>query len=189
MRTDYAALRKLAGVATSVAALAMAFLVVAGSGSARSEVLTGDSTGTITIEARGSSIAEVLDALGVVFHERFRDELERDQPPSPAYVGDVSQILTRLLDRYDYVATSTEAGQIELLWIKPSERGARPAPPRRLQGVTPATARMVHLPAPAWRRALEKRAAKHVPPEYTLASIGSFRNHCRRTPLCRTASR
>jgi hypothetical protein len=188
MRIDYAARRKATRVASLAASLAM-FFSIAGFNPAQAEVFIDDPSGVITIDSGDSSLAEVLDALGVGFHSRFREVLEQDLPPSPTYSGETSQILARLLERYDYIATSTEAGQIELLWIKRSARSAGVAPARRIQGVTPATARMVNLPPPPWRRALDKRAAKHEPREYTLASVGLFRDHCRRTPLCRAVFR
>jgi len=166
--------------------------VLANLGPAHAELQTMQSSANaITIKTSDSSIADVLDALGVRFQPRFRDMLAAERPVSQTYSGSNSQILSRLLERYDFIASTSASGAIELLWIKPSGRkaGSLSSRPVVAPVVQPSTTSFINRPPPVWRNKLDEHASKHQVPQQDLASVGNFREHCLRTPACRAVFR
>jgi len=91
---------------------------------ARAAVIVDGSGDSMRVEARDSSIAEVLEALGATFDPRLRKTANLDKPVSKTFEGSTSQILSSLLDGYDYVATISASGKIEFAWISRSSNSS-----------------------------------------------------------------
>jgi hypothetical protein len=82
----------------------------------------------LTVEARGSSVQEVLAALGTKFGLRYRNIAALDRRIDGTYEGSLHQVVTRLLDGSSYVM-STGGGQIEVIVVSASKRNdMRPQP-------------------------------------------------------------
>jgi hypothetical protein len=123
--------------------LAAAFLIASQlpGASANGEVRIDRSTDALQVKAHDSSIADVLAALGASFEHGYGKPTNLDRPISGAFSGTLSEILALLLEDYDYVATISESGQAEIVWISPSARPPEGAPaPPRIARVPPALA-------------------------------------------------
>jgi len=109
---------------------------------ARADVLVEGSEDAVRVEARDSSVADVLDALGASFDLRYPATADLDRRVSRTFRGSLSQVISGLLAKYDYVATKAPSGEIEIIWMKPSAQNAGSASPR-------------------WRRMLDERVARY----------------------------
>ena len=123
---------------------AAALLLVAplAAATARADVRVEGSEDAVRVEARDSSVADVLDALGASFDLRYPAAADLDRPVSRTFRGSLSQVISGLLAKYDYVATKAPSGEIEIIWMKPSAQNAGSASPR-------------------WRRTLDERVARY----------------------------
>jgi hypothetical protein len=70
------------------------------------------------VEARHSSVEEVLDALSKVFPIRYRTSIALSHSVSGTFKGPALKIVAHLLEGYDYVVRQTAAGEFEVRVIK-----------------------------------------------------------------------
>jgi hypothetical protein len=101
--------RKVSQKATSAAAGA-ALLMQALSMSAQADVQVSGETGAIRIVANGASLGEVLDALATQYGVQSRLPPNLDRSVSGTYDGSLAQLLSRLLQGYNFVVESTASG-------------------------------------------------------------------------------
>jgi hypothetical protein len=107
----------------------------------------------VTIEARHTSVEDVLAALSRAFDMDYESSIDLDKPLYGTYVGPLSQVLTRILQGYNFVLKTdnrrivvTVAGTPNSLVANPSPSGlpasgAPPAPaPIPQQSAAPAPA-------------------------------------------------
>jgi len=98
------------------------------------EAAVGGTMDAVQIEAHGSSIAEVLAALCKALHCRYRTAVKLDQPVDGTFKGSLTNVLSRLLQNYDYVVKVSGAVRIEEIAVKarsgePVNVIALPTPP------------------------------------------------------------
>ena len=70
------------------------------------------------VEARHSSVEEVLNALSKVFPIRYRTSIELSHAVSGTFQGPALKIIAHVLEGYDYVVRQTAAGEFEVKVIK-----------------------------------------------------------------------
>jgi len=126
------AIVRLASKVLSVAAALLHFgLAVA---PAEAEVVIEGTQNTMTVVARESSVAEVLGALRASFDLSYPASSGFDRPVSRTFSGSLDEVIARLLEKYDYVATGSPSGAFDIIWIKPSgdsgiAASSQPSPP------------------------------------------------------------
>jgi hypothetical protein len=94
------------------AASALVILVVM-AGTVRADVrVRGDPT-AVQLDATRSNVAEVLSALESAFRLRVNTSMVLDKPVGGAYTGSLANVLSRILQGYNYVIRS-EPTEIEV---------------------------------------------------------------------------
>jgi hypothetical protein len=81
---------------------------------AHAEAIVSGSDHNLMIEVRDTSLQDVLTALGAKFDLRFRGLSSLDRRIEGTYRGSLREVITRLLDRYDYVL-KTNGARIEVI--------------------------------------------------------------------------
>ena len=87
---------------------------------AQATIITG-AEDDLTVQARNSSVQEVLAALGAKFGLRYRNIAALDRRIDGTYEGSLHRVVTRLLDGSSYVM-STGGGQIEVIVVSAAKR-------------------------------------------------------------------
>lgn len=85
---------------------------------ARADAVVSGSMDSAHVEARHSSVEEVLNALSKVFPIRYRTSIELSHAVSGTFKGPALKIIARLLEGYDYVVRQTAADEFEVRVIK-----------------------------------------------------------------------
>jgi hypothetical protein len=85
---------------------------------ARAEMRVRGSPEAVRIEARDSSVAEILSALSKAFNMRYRSSANLDKRLSGTYAGPLSRVLARILDGYNFVV-KTDNGSIVVTVLGP----------------------------------------------------------------------
>jgi hypothetical protein len=80
----------------------------------------------VRIEARDSSVAEILSALSSAFNMRYQSSANLDKRLSGTYTGPLSRVLARILDGYNFVV-KTDNGTLAVTVLGPPNGGAAPA--------------------------------------------------------------
>ena len=70
---------------------------------AHAEVHVAGNPAAVRITTSQDAIADVLSALGTTFNIRYRAAVPLDAAADPTYSGSFRQVVSRLLDRYNYV--------------------------------------------------------------------------------------
>jgi hypothetical protein len=109
--------------------------------SARADVTIHGGVDAVRLEARDSSIAEVLATLGQSFSLQYPKLTDLDRPVSGSFEGPLSQVISQVLKGYDYILKSSEPDRMEILLIRSSSPNAHKAP------VVPAPANVQSPPA------------------------------------------
>jgi hypothetical protein len=104
---------------------------------ADADVTIAGSADALRIEAHDSSVADVLAALSASFKLTYPEGADLSRPISRSLSGNLRQVIAVLLEKYDYVATSSSSGGIDIIWIKPSGAG-QPASAVHARRPTPA---------------------------------------------------
>jgi hypothetical protein len=127
------------------------------------EIQVRGSPEAVTVEARDTSVEEILAALSRAFDMDYQSSVNLDKPLYGTYVGSLSRVLTRILQGYNFIL-KTENGSIAVTVVgrpyapaanppaaspasgdprapapEPQQSGA-PAPVPRSSGSTPAPA-------------------------------------------------
>lgn len=113
---------------------------------ASAEVRVEGRLDAVRLETAGSSVEQVLAALGATYGLRYRAAIALDRTLTGVYQGPLERVLARVLDSYDFV-TKSSAGGVEVIIL--SERGGHSSP-RAGQGLPPpppSPAAMVPTPA------------------------------------------
>jgi hypothetical protein len=132
---------------------------------ARADVdLSGDAD-LITIRVHDASLKEVLTALRDEYGLHYPDRVGFDQSVEGTFQGDLYDVLSELLENYDYVATRSGTGEPEVTFARLRVSGRQAA--RTIRGadsgqVAALAARFAHV-RPPWRRAVLARLKEHGP--------------------------
>jgi hypothetical protein len=102
----------------ALAAVTTALLFAQAASEACADVSVSGSMDSAQVEARHSSVEEVLNALSKVFPIRYRASIEVSHAVSGTFKGPALKIIARLLEGYDYVVRQTAAGEFEVRVIK-----------------------------------------------------------------------
>jgi hypothetical protein len=95
----------------------------------------------VTVEAKNSSVEEILAALGRAFNIRHQSSARLDKQRSGTYAGSLSQVVSRVLEGYNFVL-KTENGHT-VVTVLGASSAAQAAPTAPGAASTPET-----LPAP-----------------------------------------
>jgi len=133
--TDRLATVRRAGLRRSrrAAALLMALVACGAGGAARAGVLVEGTPAAIRVTSDQATIAEVLSAFTEKFNAKYRTAIALDAPAGPAYAGSSAQVISRLLDGYNYVVKRGPTTEIVVfgrrgeMAIPPLARSAAPA--------------------------------------------------------------
>jgi hypothetical protein len=79
--------------------------------SALAEIQVSGSPEAVTIEARDTSVEDVLAALSRAFDMDYQSSIDLDKPLYGTYVGPLSRVITRILQGYNFVL-KTDKGSI-----------------------------------------------------------------------------
>lgn len=77
---------------------------------AMAEVKVSGNPDVVTIDAQNSSIGEILAALGREFKVQYRSSADLNRQVTGTYQGSVRQVVTRILDGYNFVVQSGPGG-------------------------------------------------------------------------------
>jgi hypothetical protein len=114
------------------------------------EVQIRGAVDALEIEARRSSVGEVLQTLEADLNLRFRGASNLRQPFAGIIRGPLWEVLPRLLGGYDYVAKVSEGGGLEIVYAAQSPAVRRStilsnsSTPKPAQARPPAWSRKVH---------------------------------------------
>jgi hypothetical protein len=117
--------------ARSAAIGVAAALVCALAPGARAEVHIEGSPAAVRVTTSHDAISAVLSAFGATFKVKYRTEIALDAVAGDAYSGSIREVISRLLDGYNYVVKGDQ-DRIEIVVF--GKRGgtaipAQPAPP------------------------------------------------------------
>jgi len=80
---------------------------------ARAEVKVEGNPAEARVTTSRDSISDVLSALGATFNVQYRTAIPLDAPALAIYSGSFGQVISRLLDGYDYVIkTNRDATEV-----------------------------------------------------------------------------
>jgi hypothetical protein len=92
------------------------------------EIQVRGSPEAVTIEARDTSVEQILAALSRAFDMDYQSSVDLDKPLYGTYVGPLSRVLTRILQGYNFVL-KTDNGSIAVTVVgMPYARAANPVP-------------------------------------------------------------
>jgi hypothetical protein len=94
---------------------------------ARAEVEVQGSAAAVRVVTSQSTVADVLSALGGRFNMRYRSATPLDGAAQATYSGPVEQVISRLLDGYNYVV-KRNPDRIEVIVLGRSGNVAIPPP-------------------------------------------------------------
>jgi len=83
----------------------------------------------VTIEARDTSVEDVLDALSRAFDMDYQSSIDLDKPLYGTYVGPLSQVLTRILQGYNFVLKTDNSRVVVTVVGTLNSLAANPSPP------------------------------------------------------------
>ena len=95
------------------AVIALAVGLGAMSSTAFASTDVSGSADSVTVDAQNSSIKDVLSALGQKFHLQVQSTANLDKQISGSYRGSLRGVVTRLLEGYNFVITSSQ-GELEI---------------------------------------------------------------------------
>ena len=104
---------------------------------ARAEVEVQGSAAEVRVVTSQNTVADVLSALGARFNMRYRSATPLDGAAQATYAGPVEQVISRLLDGYNYVI-KRNSDTIEVLVL--GNGGNIAIPPPAVKPVVPVAA-------------------------------------------------
>jgi hypothetical protein len=84
----------------------------------------------VTIEARDTSVEDVLAALSRAFDMDYQSSIDLDKPLYGTYVGPLSRVLTRILQGYNFVLKTDNKSIVVTVVGTPNSLAANLSPPR-----------------------------------------------------------
>jgi hypothetical protein len=94
---------------------------------ASAEVRVAGDLNALRVSASGDTLSEVLSAFGTLFPVKYRTSLPLTAEINGAYSGSLSQVVSRLLDGYNYVIKKDQ-GLTEILVF--GKKGEAVVPPK-----------------------------------------------------------
>jgi hypothetical protein len=139
---------------------------------AQADVRVEGSQGDVRVETDGAPLIEIFEILSERFKFHYPETIELDRTVTGSFAGPLSEVVARLLHGYDYVAQTSPAGGLAIIWIRPN------AFYRQAEADKPTT----RLP-PAWHR---RRLRNKMPyPEPPVVTVGHIGEHCpASSPIC-----
>jgi hypothetical protein len=104
----------------------------------RAETQVAGEADALNVEAHDATVQEILDALSASFGLQYRTSTDLSRSASGTYKGSLREVITRLLDGYDFVVRKSD-DHVEIAIIGSS-------------GMTPAAVAAQPSPGPAKRR-------------------------------------
>ena len=103
---------------------------------AAAEVHVEGTVAAVRVTTNKDAIPDVLSAFGDAFNVRYRTAVPLDGNASSAYSGSLAQIISRLLDGYNYVIAHNQ-GTIEIVVLGKRREPSMPVqkPPTSTQGI------------------------------------------------------
>ena len=92
----------------------------------RAEVRVEGGASAVHVTTSRDAISDVLSALAATFKVRYRSEIPLNAAADPSYAGSLEQVISRLLDGYNYVI-KRDRETVEIVVI--GRRGALAIPP------------------------------------------------------------
>lgn len=93
---------------------------------ALADVVAGEGD-SVRVNGDGSSLADVLTALGVSYDPGYSPVLAG--PVSRSVSGSLAHVIWVLLANYDYAAVVSESGEVDIRWMMPKADSPLTAPP------------------------------------------------------------
>jgi hypothetical protein len=106
---------------------------------AHAEVHVAGNPAAVRITTSQDAIADVLSALGTTFNIRYRAAVPLDAAADPTYSGSFRQVVSRLLDRYNYVMKV--GGDSTEIIVYGRQGGKLVMPPAPIQSIDPRSRR------------------------------------------------
>jgi hypothetical protein len=94
---------------------------------ARAEVHVDGSPAALRVTTSQDAIADVLSAIAANFNVRYRSAIPLDAAANVSYSGSVAQVISRLLDGYNYVV-KTDQKSTEIVIFGRNGQAASPPP-------------------------------------------------------------
>jgi hypothetical protein len=115
-----------------------------GAGALGASLQLKGSPASVKLEARRTSVARALAALGTTYHISIRSTVVLDALRDGTYAGSLRHVIARLLDGYNYVIEENSAATLDVFVVGKSDGKATPAPtmPVVLQHRIPVTYRI-----------------------------------------------
>jgi hypothetical protein len=127
--SGYLTMRAMKGqFARSAAIGVVAVLVCALAPGARAEVHIEGSPEAVRVATSHDAISAVLSALAATFKVKYRTDIALDAVAGAAYSGSIREVISNLLDGYNYVVKSNQ-DKIEIVVYGKRGEAAIPAPP------------------------------------------------------------
>jgi hypothetical protein len=98
--------------------------------SARAEVHLEGSPAAVRISTSQDAIADVLSAFAATFNVRYRSSIPLDAAADAAYSGSFEQVISRLLNGYNYVIKTDQGSTEIVIFGKRGEVAIPPAAPK-----------------------------------------------------------
>jgi hypothetical protein len=108
-----------------VAAFVLTMTIANGVSAGDAQVRVEGNVAAIRLEAREAPVSDTLYALGTPFNVRYRTSLPLDGVINGTYTGSLAQVMSRLLEGYNYVV-KTERDTIEVVIV--GKKGDRAVP-------------------------------------------------------------
>ena len=95
---------------------------------ARAEVHVEGSPPAVRVTSSGDTVSDVLSALAAKFKIQYRSAIPLDTAADATYSGSFRQVVSRLLDGYNYVIKAGDSKAVEIVVL--SRRGEAVIPPK-----------------------------------------------------------
>jgi hypothetical protein len=97
--------------------------------SARAEVRVEGNPAALRLTSSGDALSEILSAFGASFAVKVRSSVPLDEVISGAYAGSLSQVVSRLLQDYNYVIKQDHGVSELIVFGKKGEAATAPRVP------------------------------------------------------------
>jgi hypothetical protein len=99
-----------------------------GSGAPGASLQLNGDPASVRLQARRTSVASALAALGAAYHVTIRSAVTLDELRDGTFTGSLRYVIARLLNGYNYVIEEDRATTIDVLVVGKSDGKAAPAP-------------------------------------------------------------
>jgi hypothetical protein len=99
-----------------------------GAGAAGASLQVNGDPASVRLQARRTSVASALAALGAAYHVTIRSAVMLDELRDGTFTGSLRYVIARLLNGYNYVIEEDGAATLDVLVVGKSDGKATPAP-------------------------------------------------------------